>query len=333
MRIGIEIDFVIAWVDGADPAWQAERHRFSADSWDAGGAHRYRDHGLLPYWFRAVEAYAPWVRKIHFVTWGHVPPFLNRNAPKIHIVRHEDFIPAQYLPTFNSHTIEANLHRIPGLSEHFVYFNDDMFLLRPVDPEDFFREGLPCTCGCEVPWAFSGEVGIWAHAAANGLGLVNRHFFKKEVLRKNGKRFLAARRWQDRVRTLGMELLFPDYFTGFRNLHGPSAFRKQTFREVWEAEPKLLMQTCAHRFRSAEDVNQWAFLWWQVAGGCFCHRDAEGFAQGVSGTSIGKLCRTVEQQRYEFLCIQDAGGDVAEALARLGRSFQTILPEKSEYEA
>lgn len=56
MRIGMEIDFVIAWVDGADPAWQAERHRFSADSWDAGGAHRYRDHGLLPYWFRAVEA-------------------------------------------------------------------------------------------------------------------------------------------------------------------------------------------------------------------------------------------------------------------------------------
>ena len=328
----MDIDFVIAWVDGADPDWQAERHRFAPPSLDAGGEQRYRDHGLLPYWFRAVEAFAPWVRKIHFVTWGHVPPFLNLDTPKLHIVRHEDFIPAKFLPTFSSHTIEANLHRIPGLSEHFVYFNDDMFLLRPVGPEGFFRGGLPCTCGCEVPWVFSGEVGIWTHAAANGLGVVNRHFFKKKVLRQNGRKFLAARRWQDCIRTLGMELLFPDYFTGFRNLHGPSAFRKQTFQAVWEAEPQLLERTCAHRFRSAEDVNQWVFLWWQVASGCFCHRDMDNLVICVAEENAAEICRVIEQQAFACLCINDPGGDVGAVMERLARSFQKILPEKSGFE-
>ena len=58
MRNSMDIDFVIAWVDGADPAWQAERSRFAPPSADAGGEHRYRDHGLLPCWFRAVETFA-----------------------------------------------------------------------------------------------------------------------------------------------------------------------------------------------------------------------------------------------------------------------------------
>ena len=74
----------------------------------------------MPYWFRAVEKFAPWVRKIHFVTCGHVPAFLNLAHPKLHHVKHEGFLPPEVLPTFSSHAIEMNLHRIPGLAEHFV---------------------------------------------------------------------------------------------------------------------------------------------------------------------------------------------------------------------
>lgn len=328
----MDIDFVIAWVDGADPDWQAARSAFSAPSADAAGDHRYRDHGLLRYWFRAVERFAPWVRTIHFITWGHVPDYLRTDAPKLHIVHHGDFIPEGYLPTFSSHVIEANLHRIPGLAEHFVYFNDDMFLLRPVGPEDFFREGLPCTCGCEVPWVFAGEVGIWAHAAANGLGVINRRFPKREAVGRSGRQFRSARRWQDRVRTLAVEALFPDWFTGFRNLHGPAPLRKQTFREVWAAEPELLDRTCRHRFRSPEDVNQWVFLWWQVASGCFCHRDMDNFVISVSDENTESICRAICRGISDFLCIQDPGGHVAAALARVGRSFGTRLPEKSGFE-
>ncbi len=325
------MDFVIAWVDGSDPDWQAEKEKFVPSGADAGGDHRYRDWRLLPWWFRAVERFAPWVEKIHFVTWGHVPRWLNLEHPKLRVVRHSDFIPAEYLPTFSSHVIESNLHRIPGLSEEFVYFNDDMFLLRPLEETDFFRGGLPCTCGCEVPWVFDCEVGIWSHAAANGLGVINRHFNKRAAVKQHGRKFLSLR-WQDCVRTLALDILFPDFFTGFRNVHGPSALTKQAFREVWAAEEELLRATCSHRFRDATDVNQWVFLWWQVAKGGFCHQVADNLVLCPSVENIASLCDAIENQRHGSLCIQDPGGDVEMLAEKLRASFERLLPEKSGFE-
>ena len=85
---------------------------------------RYRDWEILKYLFRSIENFAPWVNNVYFVTCGHLPAWLNTECPKLQIVSHKDFIPEKYLPTFNSHSIEWNFHRIKNLSEHFVYFND-----------------------------------------------------------------------------------------------------------------------------------------------------------------------------------------------------------------
>src|SRR5699024_690064 len=137
------IDFVICWVDGGDPDWLKEKKRYSHDNNNDDRDIRYREWGIIKYWFRGVEKFAPWVNKIHFVTWGHTPSWLNVKHPKLNIVKHEDYIPSKYLPTFSSRPIELNLHRIKGLSEQFVFFNDDMFLLKPVKKEDFFKNGLP----------------------------------------------------------------------------------------------------------------------------------------------------------------------------------------------
>jgi hypothetical protein len=322
----MDIDLVITWVNGSDPAWQAVRNSCNPPAESEG---RYRELGLLPYWFRAASSYAPWARRIHFVTWGHVPPFLNREHPRLRIVRHEDFIPAEYLPTFNSHTIECHLHRIPGLSEHFIYFNDDMFLLRPALPEDFFREGLPCTCGREVPWIFRGEVGAWSHAAANDLGIINRHFPKRQAVAAYGWKFRRGR-WQDSLRTWALQLLFPDDFTGFVNLHGPAPLRKQTFREVWAAEGEILHRTCTHRFRRESDVNQWVFLWWQVAGGGFCPREADNLVLDLCEENMARILDAVEHQRYPSLCVNDPGGPVP--AEKLAAALERLLPEKSGFE-
>ncbi|WP_331836427.1 hypothetical protein [Erysipelothrix piscisicarius] len=73
-----------------------------------------------------------WVNNVYLITYGHLPDFLNVDHPKLKIINHTDYIPSDYLPTFSSHTIELNMHRIEGLSEHFVYFNDDMFLNQPM---------------------------------------------------------------------------------------------------------------------------------------------------------------------------------------------------------
>lgn len=323
----MEIDIVMAWVDGSDPDWLREKAKFAPP--DSDSPARYRELGLLPYWFRSIERFAPWARRIYFVTWGHVPPFLRRNHPKLRIVRHEEFIPKKYLPTFNSHTIELNLHRIPGISRHFVYFNDDMFLLRPTKPEDFFRSGLPCICPREEPWVFRGRVGAWSHAAANALGVINAHFPKEKCVAEFGRKLRFGTPKQQ-LRTLLLQRLFPGDFTGFVNLHGPSPLTLDTFRAVWEAEEDLLDATCSHRFRDRADVNQWVLLWWQVASGGFCPRDEDNLTLDLSQTNISRLCTAIRHQSVTFLCINDPGGDVP--LAAVLEEFNHIFPEKSGFE-
>ena len=332
----MEIDIVILWVDGSDPAWLAQKKEYlpPAEA-DSDSVNRYRDWGLLPYWFRAIESYAPWVRTVHFATWGHVPAFLNLDAPKLHVVKHTDFIPAEYLPTFSSHAIEMNIHRIPGLAEHFIYFNDDIFLLRPMEPTDFFRNGLPCTYGREVPWTFSGEVGIWSHAAANDLGVINAHFSKKEAIRHHRDKFYSkCYGWKNNLRTFMLNTFFPDYFTGFQNLHAPVAYRKRTFQEVWAAEPELLDSTCRNRFRNSGDVNQWVCLWWQVASGNFAPGVVDNVVSSATAGNLEAMCGIIEHQTHDFVCINDPEGDVdVEALSqRLKQAFENVLHEKSGFE-
>ena len=142
--IGYPIDFVITWVDGQDDVWRKQKASYSHTEEEDDSEERYRDWNLLQYWFRGVEEFTPWVRKIHFVTCGHLPTWLNTEHSKLHIVRHEDYIPKEFLPTFNSNVLEIYLHRIEGLTEQFVYFNDDMFFLRPMKSTDFFINDKPC---------------------------------------------------------------------------------------------------------------------------------------------------------------------------------------------
>ena len=124
----MDIDVVVPWVDGSDSKWIREKNKYSPDRIDdSNSANRFRDWGLMKYWFRGIEKYIPWFHKLYFVTWGHIPDFLNIDYPRLQIVRHEEYIPHEWLPTFSSHTIELNVHRISGLAEHFIYFNDDTY--------------------------------------------------------------------------------------------------------------------------------------------------------------------------------------------------------------
>lgn len=332
----MDIDFVILWVDGNDPAWQAEKKKYQGEKMNENNSvNRYRDWGLLPYWFRAAEQFAPWVRTIHFVTWGHVPKFLKLDAPKLNIVRHDDFIPTEYLPTFSSHVIEMNIHRIPGLADHFVYFNDDMFMLRAFQPDKFFQDGLPCTYGGEVPMELVGNIGTWQHAMVNDLGIVNAHFPKREAVKKYGRKYVHKYyRWKDNLRTIMLERLYPDYFTGFKNIHAPAAYLKSVFQEVWNAEPDKLEDTCRDRFRSSDNVNQWTALWWQIASGQFSPANIDNLVESVTEKSVEKLCQVIETQSHDFICLNDPDEaiDFQHLAHRLRSSFEQILTEKSSFE-
>lgn len=139
------VDVVYTWVDGTDSAWLARKRQAVEQSSgedlteEAAADMRFIDHDELRYSLRSIERYAPWIRHIWIVTDRQRPAWLDTEHPKITMVDHADIAPeGTELPTFNSHAIEANLHRISGLSEHFLYFNDDVFLSSPVGPDLFF---------------------------------------------------------------------------------------------------------------------------------------------------------------------------------------------------
>ncbi|MDR0445037.1 MAG: Stealth CR1 domain-containing protein [Puniceicoccales bacterium] len=145
--ITFPIDAVYTWVNQNDPEWQKayntflDETRFSSQLFQhrATSMIRYNDHQELYYSLLSLKCYAPWVRKIFIIIsdLNEVPSFL-KHWEKIAIIRHSDIIDASFLPTFNSHVIEACLHRIPDLAEHYIYFNDDVFLGSPTTPNDFF---------------------------------------------------------------------------------------------------------------------------------------------------------------------------------------------------
>ena len=133
------VDLVVTYVDNTDPIWQASISQFNVEI----EPKRYRDWDTLKYWFRGVERNMPFIRTVHLVVSNmeQVPKWLDQS--KVNVVLHRDIIPERLLPTFNSTTIEMFLCRIPGLSEHFIYSNDDMFAINPMTVDDFFKNGVP----------------------------------------------------------------------------------------------------------------------------------------------------------------------------------------------
>lgn len=327
------IDIVIPWVDGSDPDWQQEfqKYRSLATGRDDNSEIRYRDWDNLQYLFRGIEQFAPWVRKVHFITTGQKPKWLNLNAPKLNFVRHEDFIPKEFLPTFSVRPIELNLHRIEGLSEQFIYFNDDYFLLRPVSPERFFRHGLPCDMAILDTLPMGGPRG---HTLMNDMNVVIRHFRKNSVLKNNLRKFFNPLYGSQLLRSVA---LMPfSVFPGFRNHHSPQAFLKSTFREVWEAEEPLLREVSSHRFRDITDVNQYLFRFWQFMNGNFHPVNiAKGMCRfTLSDRDAGKLAAAISAQKSEILVMADSEdiSDFQALVTQINTAFDAILPEKSSFE-
>lgn len=150
VRIDFPIDLVYAWVDGSDPEWREKRDRYMPERPKTGPSpqsrseSRWRDNDELLYSLRSVELYAPWVNRIFIITDGQCPKWLNVEHPKVTIIDHSEILPVDALPVFSSHAIESCIYKIPGLSEHFIFGNDDTFFGAPTTPETFFKpDGSP----------------------------------------------------------------------------------------------------------------------------------------------------------------------------------------------
>ncbi len=342
----MDVDIVITWVDGADPAWLAEKQACSeqfagrfADfestlvvtgNDEINSAIRYRDWGTLPYLFRGIERFAPWARKIHFVTWGHVPEWLDTSNPRLNLVRHSDFIPAEYLPTFASPPIELNVNHIEGLAERFVLFNDDMFLLRGVPMERFFKNGLPCDMA-RLTFVTASSVN---HAVLNITEILNRRHNRRRVMRRDFCKWYSPKYGlRNLLRTRILALW--ELFAGVVNSHMPQPHLRSTFERMWEQEHDILDATCRAHFRTPLGVNHWLMRYEQLATGQFSPvsmRDVK--LDSLTETRIDDIESYIRDQKYSMVCLNDSPllEDFEGVRDKLIAAFEAILPEKSSYE-
>ena len=330
-----KIDFVITWVDGNDPAWRAERDRYAGvECGSEGGAQsRYRDWETLRYWFRGVEKFAPWVNKIYFVTWGHVPEWLNTAHPKLQIVNHSDFIPAEFLPTFSSNVIEFYFHLIEGLSERFVYFNDDMFLLKSVKPSRFFRRGLPCDIG---GMTFNIHNGMFGASVLLSKTMINKHFNKQQVVRQHWSKWFNWRYLPASLLNVACLLFRKDEFVGFLNPHLPQGYLKTTYEELWSKCSKEILRTSRSKFRDYGDLAPWLIRYWQLASGRFepINPFNDGVYYLVDDNNVSEIVSCIRQQKKRMICLNDSEhiSNFEETKSRIMEAFEMILPDKCGFE-
>jgi hypothetical protein len=225
----MKIDIVYTWVDGADPAWIARKENTlnkytTQHSRDASSSARWMDNNELLYSLRSINDYAPWVNNIYIVTDNQIPAWLNRKNPKIHIIDHRDIFPkGTHLPVFNSMAIEANLHHINGLSEHYIYFNDDMFLGNHTSSQNFFTaKGAAIVYVSDIVYAFPNRrrFDLKLNKSKNeyrGAIATNRHLIHKALGKKVYYSFRHSIKSQVKSSLFELEKLFQAEITKTSN--------------------------------------------------------------------------------------------------------------------
>ena len=326
-----KIDMVILWVDGNDENWIKEKNKYMEIKGDS-NINRYRDCDNLQYLLRGIEKYAPWVNKIFFVTWGHIPKWLNTKNEKLRIVKHKDFIPSEYLPTFNSNVIELNLHRIEELSEKFILFNDDFFLLKETKPEDFFIEGKPTDVYIEYTQLATTYNDVHFMMKANILAIINKHFNKKEKKKKNYDKFINEKYGQANEKTL-YSMKFENKFVGFWNFHAPYSYLKETYRIIWKEEEETLINACQNKFRASSDLGHYLCRYWQMVSGNFEPKKDESKYLIFRDDNTDNI-RELKSGKYKYVCINDAytNIDFEKAKKEINSTLDELLPNKCMFE-
>lgn len=332
------VDFVVTWLDSTDPEWQdAYRKARGVEMQDDAG--RYRNWGLFKYWFRAVEAYAPWVNKVFLVTNGKNPDWINPNHPKLVLVSHEDYIPTKYLPTFNSITIELNMNKIPGLSEHFVYFNDDCYVNNPIESSYYFQNGLPCD-NCEELLQFNPTYDSVQKFSIKlqvytDMAILNNHFNRLDVI-DNNKCNWSIKNLSRRGIITRFLLRKSRFFQFFKWRHFEQPMLKSVISEIWEKEPYWMDKSCS-QFRQTISLNPYIIRYWQFATNRFCPtklNHAEFLNIGVN--DIDLIVSKLDSCDIYSLCIND-GAHCTDENFRLWKNklisaFENKFPNKSSFE-
>ena len=291
------MDVVITYVNGLDSVWQSDYEKYTNTPILE---KRFRDWGTLKYLLRGIETHMPFIRNVYLVVSheSQVPEWAD--CSNLHIVLHKDIIPAEFLPVFNSTAIEMFLHRIEGLDEEYLYFNDDMFPVSDCKPEDFFRNG-------------KGVIGMKKHLFATGM-------YKKQC--RNSCNFAK--------RALGM---FSSWLF-LRPQHICSPMLKSLCEELFHNCEKEIMNTVT-RLREDKNLNQYIFLDYMYYKGAIVNENISKKHFSVAIASAKQIKSFIIKPNRKLVCINDvrlSDQKYAELRTAIIEAFEKHFPNKSRFE-
>lgn len=338
MRFDSKIDIIIPWVDGNDPVWQRDREQTKKNNninSKANSNVRYESWDNLQYIFRGIEKFMPWVDKVFLVTCGHLPTFINLDNPKLRIIKHSDYIPQEYLPTFNSNVIELNYHRIAELSDNFILFNDDCYPLKPIPSSYYFIDGHPCDEAVESP-IVPVDVGAISNYAsfvkANNVLFINKHFNKREVQEKNWDKWYFEGYGELLERNIGLH--YWDNFVGFHDYHMPVPLKKSTLSHIWDIEHEELDKVSHNQFRHSSDMSQCIVRYWQLCTGDFVPQKSIGKPYLVTIDNYKEVANAIRNKVSQMVCLTEdcTPEDFLMIKSEINGALQELLPEKCLFE-
>ncbi len=309
----MDIDLVYLWVDGSDPRWLVKHNACIGKTEERSTVNckgRYADNDELKYSLRSVEMYAPWVRKIFIVTDEQVPSWLDTSNPRIRVVDHKEIMPEVCLPCFNATVIEHFLWNIPGLSEHFLFANDDMLINRSLSPSFFFADdGLPVI-------------------RLNHSGLRNFYLaFKKKFLGIKFKNYVQ-------IVYNAAKLVETKYgvFYGCKTHHNIDAYLKSDYQRIEEMFKEEIEPTLGNHVRSENDIQRSLYAYVAMAEKR-CHPvyvdRKTSFRFHIQNMKHYKM---LEEYNPMLFCMNDSEYATDDDRRKVTEFLKQRFPDKSEFE-
>lgn len=308
MYLGKKVDLLITYVNFKDDRWKIDYEKVAKTRVNPAMMERFRSFGTLRYLLRGVAEFMPYVDRVILIVAyeSQVPKWVNRNT--VEILTHDKFIPALYLPTFNSCTIESMFYRISDLNPYIIYTNDDIYPVKPSTIEDFYTNSLP-NIHFKFYKGFSKD-NLFRQQCKNGANLIFSTLKKKRLIddSKENPKFFK-----------------PD--------HCMSAMTHETLRSVGYLVGDDLRKTLSP-FREFGNVNQHIYLYYQYFMDKY-YEQAIDYKYVTFQNGIDSVCNDILHPEHKFLCINDDGctsGQYEDFKTKVQHALKTILPKTCKYE-
>ena len=287
------MDAVITYVNSEDKTWREEYGKHVKSTIEEA---RYRDWGTLQYLIKGIRQFMPFIENIYLVV-STPSQITGIDVSEVNVVYHKEIIPEKYLPTFNSCTIEMFLHKIPGLSEEFIYFNDDTFVIKPMKKTDFFVDDKPVLNPHLQKCSQFDINSIFVQQCKNSTELIRSKFVKKYPIN-----------------------------VFIRQEHIMRPMLKSTYEVVWETCEKEIINSLT-RIRTKRNYNAYLFNNYDVMKGYYVQKELP-YKYIKTSDSINSIISDITSDKFSVVCINDSGAVCKNDKDAINGAFENAITKK-----